>query len=209
MAEYPDWVMEHKKKGTYINAVNGRYYLYAAHSERIKGTNKVRRVSDGYLGRITQEEGFIPAKRKLEDTIYVFEYGLSAAILQLCKNIREGLKKEFGVNSDYVFTRGLMIAMPGGGGKMFYEASWLSQTLPKCNFEKEPSQKEQAGIERVKKMITYTLEKHFGIDGYEMALNVLPLIKMVRMGKEEKLAHYCEEIASFLECHNIEIHEEG
>ena len=51
MADYPDWVLKHKKPGTYINVVKGKYYLYAAHSERIKGTDKVRRVSDGYLGR--------------------------------------------------------------------------------------------------------------------------------------------------------------
>ena len=61
-AEYPEWVMKHKKKGTYINRVGDKYYLYAAHSERIKGTGKVRRVSDGYLGRITEQDGLIPAR---------------------------------------------------------------------------------------------------------------------------------------------------
>ncbi|MBO6215432.1 MAG: hypothetical protein J6N76_07840, partial [Lachnospiraceae bacterium] len=62
-ADYPEWVMKYKKKGTYINKVGDKYYLYAAHSERIKGTNKVRRVSDGYLGRITEKDGLIPAKK--------------------------------------------------------------------------------------------------------------------------------------------------
>lgn len=63
---YPDWVMAHKKKGTYVNKVGNKYYLYAAHSERIKGTDKVRRVCDGYLGRITKEDGFIPANNRLK-----------------------------------------------------------------------------------------------------------------------------------------------
>ncbi len=53
--------MKFKKKGTYINKVGDKYYLYAAHSERVKGTNKVKRVSDGYLGRITETDGLIPA----------------------------------------------------------------------------------------------------------------------------------------------------
>ena len=44
MADYPDWVMKHKEKGTYVNFVNGKYYLYKAHSERVPGTKKVRRV---------------------------------------------------------------------------------------------------------------------------------------------------------------------
>ena len=60
-ADYPDWVMKYKKKGTYINKVGDKYYLYAAHSERVKGTDKVRRVSDGYLGRITEKDGLIPS----------------------------------------------------------------------------------------------------------------------------------------------------
>ena len=37
-ADYPDWVMKYKEKGTYINKVGDKYYLYAAHSERVKGT---------------------------------------------------------------------------------------------------------------------------------------------------------------------------
>ena len=67
MATCPEWVLKSKEKGTYINVQNGKYYLYAAHLERIHGTNKVRRVSDGYLGWITEEDGFILAKRKLSD----------------------------------------------------------------------------------------------------------------------------------------------
>ncbi len=74
MANYPDWVMKHKKKGTYINRSNDKYYLYAAHSERIKGTKKVKRISDGYLGRITEEDGLIPPKDNVSGNVEVFEY---------------------------------------------------------------------------------------------------------------------------------------
>ena len=31
-ADYPDWVLTRKKKGTYITKVGDKYYLYAAHS---------------------------------------------------------------------------------------------------------------------------------------------------------------------------------
>ena len=63
-ADYPDWVLAHKNIGTYINKVGDKYYLYAAHSERIKGSGKVKYVCDGYLGRITKDDGFIPSKSK-------------------------------------------------------------------------------------------------------------------------------------------------
>ncbi len=68
-SDYPDWVLQHKKKGTYINKVGDKYYLYAAHSERVRETGKIRRVCDGYLGRITEKDGFIPAKDKLQGAV--------------------------------------------------------------------------------------------------------------------------------------------
>jgi len=81
MADYPEWVLAHKKKGTYINKVGDKYYLYAAHSERVKGTNKVKRISNGYLGRIAENEGLIPAIEKVKNSVSVYEFGLSFAVL--------------------------------------------------------------------------------------------------------------------------------
>ncbi len=94
-ADYPDWVMVHKKKGTYINRVDDRYYLYAAHSERIRGTGKGRRVSDGYPGRITREDGVIPADKKLKNDPEVFEVGLSYVIISSSVLIRHALQRSF------------------------------------------------------------------------------------------------------------------
>lgn len=31
-ADYPEWVLKYKKKGTYINRAGDKYYLYATHS---------------------------------------------------------------------------------------------------------------------------------------------------------------------------------
>lgn len=64
VADYPNWVLIHKKKGTYVNKVGDKYYLYAAHSERVKDSGKIRWNCDGYLGRITVKDGLIPAKNK-------------------------------------------------------------------------------------------------------------------------------------------------
>ena len=93
MADYPDWVLKHKVKDTYINCVKGKYYLYVAHSERIKGTDKVKRICDGYLGRITPEKGLIPPKDKVNGSVVFLEYGLSSIILSLCTNIHKGMRR--------------------------------------------------------------------------------------------------------------------
>jgi len=100
MANYPDWVLAHKKKGTYINKVGDRYYLYAAHSERVPGTKKVRRVCDGYLGRITQDQGLIPPRDRPGTVFCSVEYGLSSLILSLCGNIHSGFRRTFVVNGE-------------------------------------------------------------------------------------------------------------
>lgn len=63
-ANYPEWVTRHLKTGQYVNKKGDSYYIYSAHSERREGISHPVRVSDGYLGRITEKDGFIPAKKK-------------------------------------------------------------------------------------------------------------------------------------------------
>jgi hypothetical protein len=207
MADYPDWVTVHKKKGTYINVVGGKYYLYAAHSERIKGTKKVRRVSDGYLGRITEEEGFIPAKGKMDDGIRVYEFGLSETIVRLCPKIHAGLRREFRANADYVMTSGILTVMHGSARREFYEASWLSERFPGLDPEKPATDKQQTGIERASRMIKDTLTRHFG-DGLETAFALLPLVRKARIGKETRLADTGESIILFAAKYGIDFNEE-
>jgi hypothetical protein len=205
-AGYPDFVMKHKAKGTYVNRVGDKYYLYAAHSERIPGTKKVRRVSDGYLGRITEEEGFVPAKGKMTEGVRVYEFGLSEAILQLCPKIRAGLKREFRANADYVFVMGALVAMRGEARREFYETSQLSVRFPGLDPDKEPTDKQRTGIERTARMIGDTLKRHFGGD-FGSALSLLPLIFKAAIGKESRIAHVPESIRLFVEKHGIDMSE--
>jgi hypothetical protein len=207
MADYPDWVMVHKKKGTYINVVSGKYYLYAAHSERVPGTKKVRRISDGYLGRITEKEGFIPAKGKMSDGIDVYEFGLSETIMRLCPKIHAGLRREFRVNADYVMVAGTLIVMYGSVRREFYESSWLSERFPGLDMGKIVTEKQQTGIERASRMIADTLKRHFGND-FETAISVLPLVRKARIGKETRLARIREDITQFAGKYGIDFKEE-
>jgi len=206
MADYPDWVLRHKKKGTYINYQNGKYYLYAAHSERIPGTNKVRRVSDGYLGRITEEEGLIPAKRKLSEPVHVFEYGLSETILSLCDNIHTGFGREFRGATDFVMAGGALLLMFGEVRHEHYESSWLSVRLPGLDMHKVPTDKQRVGMERAERMIADTLKKCFG-DAYASAVALLPLVKAVRMGNEAVIAGMPDGVREFLVQHGLNYEE--
>jgi hypothetical protein len=161
MADYPDWVMAHKIKGTYINNVKGRYYLYAAHSERIPGTKKVRRVSDGYIGRITKEDGLIPSRDKVEGDVSVYEYGLCMALAALCKKISVGLRREFRGASEKVFVAGLLNAAYGGRGTIEYNWSYLSVKYPGLVVQ-NLTDKQTVGADRCARMAADTFYKEFG-----------------------------------------------
>jgi hypothetical protein len=208
MAKYPDWVLAHKKKGTYINMVKGKYYLYAAHSERIAGTKKVRRVCDGYLGRITEADGFIQAKGKLSDNISVYEFGLSHSIMQICMPIHAGLRREFKTNANFVMVSGVLLFMYGLSRKELYEASWLSIRFPGIDMRKSPTAKQQVGIERTFRMIADKWHHHFASE-HETARVLLSLVRKVTMNKESKLASIDESIIALADKYGIDFQKEG
>jgi hypothetical protein len=153
LADYPKWVLKYKKKGTYVNRVKDTYYLYAAHSERIPGTSKVRRVSDGYLGRITEKDGFIPAKDKVAGEVLVYEYGLHMTALNLADDIHKGLHKEFGRIADHIIVMGILLATGGLADPDHYKASYLSVVFPDIDITSELTQKQLTGVERCRRMI--------------------------------------------------------
>lgn len=84
MSRYPDWVNQYKKKGTVIKKVGESYYLYSNTSKYVKGKKYPQPVQH-FIGVVTREGVVESHKQKVSLTdIEVFEYGFSAALLQLC-----------------------------------------------------------------------------------------------------------------------------
>lgn len=93
---HPEWALEHKKAGTELKLINGRYYLYAVKSVYDKTLKRSRKVSMGILGSITQEKGFAPSpKRELmvrnekpfsNKEVFAYEYGLSKWLLDVLES---------------------------------------------------------------------------------------------------------------------------
>ena len=94
LKDYPDWVLVHKAKGKEIRCINGKYYLYLVHTQRVDG--KVKKFTDKYLGRITQEDGLIPPSDKPIEYV-VKEYGLTAFIFSTCDIIINSIIERFPV----------------------------------------------------------------------------------------------------------------
>ncbi len=164
MANYPDWVLKHKKKGTYINKVGDKYYLYAAHSERIKGTKKVRRVSDGYIGRITKEDGLIPSKSKQIKSPASFELGLSYVIIFSTEDILVGLQRTFPKNGTLLYICAILNSIYGYYSQEFFEHCYLHLIFSSLEIPDSLSQNHQTAIVRGGRMIQDKLLARFGDD---------------------------------------------
>jgi len=204
MPNYPDWVMAHKKKGTYINFVNGKYYLYAAHSERIPGTKKVRRVSDGYIGRITQEEGLILARDKVAGDVCVYEYGLCMTVLNICDNLVTGFRREFRSATDFVLVSSILWETSGKCDRETFEGSYLSIKYPEVNICKEPTDKQRTGIERGRRMVADMMSRRFGEELPE-ARERLSKIYMVKINSRFYRSKISVEANKWLKKHTIEL----
>lgn len=81
---YPEWVQEHRTKGTTVKKVGNNYYLYKRTSKRVPG-KKYPQPVDTYIGMITPD-GIIKKKKTLLATtsVEVKEYGFSKAVQELC-----------------------------------------------------------------------------------------------------------------------------
>lgn len=164
MADYPDWVLAHKSKGTYINKVGDKYYLYAAHSERVPGTKKIKRVCDGYLGRITPDQGLIPPQDKVSKPVLSYEYGLSSLTFSVCANIHKGLRRSFVVNGDFIMVASVLRFVFGVYSEELFRCSWLSFHFPQIMFPTALTLAQENGIERGFCMISDTMLRKFGED---------------------------------------------
>ena len=101
---HPEWATRHRKEGTELRLIKGRYYLYAYKTVYDKQSHKPKKISGQILGSITEKDGFIPsAKRNLENQasrvpqtpIYCKEYGVSSLIASALKLYSKNLSTSF------------------------------------------------------------------------------------------------------------------
>ena len=201
-ADYPEWVMQYKTKGTYINKAGDKYYLYAAHSVREKGTGKVHRVSDGYIGRITKEDGLIRSKSRLKSVPVSMEVGLSYPILLLTGNIRTGITKRFPKHGDYVFSRGVLLYIYDIYSDELYNQSYLSVFFSGSESPTQVTDAHRTDIERYRRMVADVMNKKFCEDVGQV-IKLFQHIRLIRIDDIFYLSGITSEIASLSEKYNI------
>jgi hypothetical protein len=95
-AALPDWAVQHKRPGTEIRLISGKYYLYEVSSQWDAALIRPKKKTGAYLGRITPQ-GSKPKRTEQPDVddsqISVCHFGAvhyfgqrSGAILQELEN---------------------------------------------------------------------------------------------------------------------------
>jgi hypothetical protein len=102
--KHPQWAIIHRKPGTELRCLNGKYYLYSYTTVYDKDKKGAKKITGKLLGRITEQQGFIPSgKRKLEKALevkdtakpYCKEFGVSYLIIEKFSRHIEHLKRIF------------------------------------------------------------------------------------------------------------------
>ncbi len=100
-SKHPQWAVKHRKPGTELKLIGGKYYLYGVTSVYDKTTKKSRKISLGIIGRITEEDGLIPSDKRIlkekcqlpidPNELFLFEYGYSKWLVETLES--EGITK--------------------------------------------------------------------------------------------------------------------
>ena len=133
---HPDWVLKHKTKGTEIRKLGKYYYLYKIRSEYDKEKKRAKKITEKFLGKIT-EEGLIKPKheRIIESQKYISvkEFGASQFITKESKDIIQNLKEVFPDTWKEIFTFAafrFFSSSPLKNVQNHYQNSYLSDIIP-------------------------------------------------------------------------------
>ena len=104
---HPEWATQHRKPGTELKYIHGRYYLYGVKSQYDSVSKKAKKLSLGIIGSITQDDGLVLSpkaemKKNINSglsaisTVYSKEYGFSFWMNKYIKNsIQPQLERAF------------------------------------------------------------------------------------------------------------------
>jgi hypothetical protein len=139
-SQYPEWVTSHRKPGTEIRKFKDRYYVYAVKGFYDKEKKKSRKKTVGFLGTVSESEGFVEAKTKRVPRGYksvdvknisTREYGLGAFICS-CSDIIEPLKMYFPRQWEWMLVAlycRLLHTSPLKNMGYYYKKSYLGEEL--------------------------------------------------------------------------------
>jgi transposase len=140
MAIHPKWATKHRRKGTELRLLNGKYYLYEVSSKWDPELKRSKKISGKLLGKITEKDGFIESdkaklrKRELViSRLSVKEYGIVAFIDNCLGEYTTLLKKHFPKHWQEIIALAyckLVHKSPLKNVEFHYLHSYLSEQFP-------------------------------------------------------------------------------
>lgn len=143
MATHPQWATKHRRKGTELRLLGGKYYLYEVSSKWNAEKKRSQKISGKLLGRITKEDGFIESdkaklrKRELAvSKLCVKEYGVCAFIDERLSEYKTLLQKHFPKHWQHIIALAygrLVHQSPLKNIEFHYLHSYLSEQYPQLS----------------------------------------------------------------------------
>lgn len=104
----PSWVQKHKNKNVEIKKIGENYYAYKVKSIWDKKINRARKVTEEYLGKITQEN-LLPPKHKRDLKLEsIKDYGNVFFVKNQLGNLTDKLKKYFPYSYESIITASII-----------------------------------------------------------------------------------------------------
>lgn len=135
MNKMPNWVLNHKRKGTQVIRIKDRYYLYKVTSKWDPSKNRSQKITGEYLGAITKD-GLIPPKHKRLEEDYKHitckEFGASRFLHFISEDIITELRRFFPYEWKELFSLAVFRLIEKSTLKMaqfHYQNSFLSECI--------------------------------------------------------------------------------
>ncbi len=136
--KYPGWVLKCKEKGTAVHKIGKNFYLYQVVSKWDRKLKRARKITKGYLGKITPQ-GLEPPQYRINLPTSCKEYGGSCFLLEDNTTVIERLKIYFPYRWKEIFIFSvfrLMKQSPLKHMELHYQDSWLSEVMPDVSLSK-------------------------------------------------------------------------
>jgi len=197
LKDYPEWVIKHKTKGTELRCINGKYYLYQVHSQKVDG--KFKKITDKYLGRITVD-GLIPPVIK-PISVKVKEFGSVAFIYSICNKIISSIITKH--PKRYVKILPLaIIKFLYNQNIALYNNSYLSILFPNIVIQEETITI-QNEIDRIANMFNHTISRTLKGDSLESVLSTLSKLYIVKVDNRWVVAEADQDVMTLINKYSI------
>ncbi len=135
MSKAPPEIARHRLPGTEIKCIRGHYYLQRVTSKWDPKAKKTRKITLGYLGRVTPE-GLVPRKTRrvpADAKPYSKEFGATWAVRELTPDILKAFEKHFPEDAAWLYATALIRCVRHCAMRYtehFYKVSHLSESMP-------------------------------------------------------------------------------